>query len=197
MRIGENTTMTVSGLFTPAATAFMGSTVEMMIPWLLAMMMAVVVDLIAGIRKSLLLGVRVSPSSAFRATMGKIVVYVAFVLMVCMLDVAARGSGVIAKWCCLFIAGLELGSVASNLLKPYGIDMTMKGIVRLLLNRSPLRVDDREADVLLNEQRREEMAGEERRKWGRKGGGRTRADKDAKGNNDNNDNEKEEEDGEQ
>lgn len=161
--------MAASGIVTPTAAVFLGEALDMMIPWFMAVFAAVIADLIAGIRKSLTLGVRVSPSSAMRATMGKIVVYFAFVLMVCMVDAAAKGGGSIAKWCCLFIMGLELGSVASNLLKPYGIDLTIKSIIRLILNRSPLQVTSREADDLFNEKRREEMADEERRKWEHKG----------------------------
>lgn len=169
MRIPQQITLTASGLLTPLAMAFLQDTIRTMAPWVMAMLAVVVCDLIAGIRKSVKLGVHVSWSMAFRETMGKMVVYVAFVLMVAMIDAASGHSFNIAMWGCLFVCALEGGSVVSNLLKPYGVDITPRSIARFFAMRVG-RATAEEADGLLSGGTSEEVRERERGRWERRRG---------------------------
>lgn len=121
-------------------------------------------DLIAGIRKSLKLGIHVSWSMAFRETMGKMITYVAFVLMVAMIDAASGHSYNVATWGCLFICALEGGSILSNILKPYGIDITPKGIVLFFSSRL-LHASDAESSMLVDDAGLEQIRQRERDRW--------------------------------
>lgn len=159
MKIPEPIVMMASGGVTSIAGLYLQQSVEVMTPWLMATFAVIIADLVAGIRKSHLLGVHVSPSTAFRETMGKVVVYFAFVMTAALVDVAAQGNLKIAKWCCLFIMTVEGGSVASNILKPSGVTISLKGLLKLLLKRSPLGIGDEEADEIIKTARRED------RKW--------------------------------
>lgn len=172
MEIGQNTTIFVAGAVTPILAAYLDSTVTIMLPWIIFVLTAIVADLIAGIVKSIKLGVHVSPSSAFRATMGKVVVYISFVLMVCVLDVVSHGSGSIAKWCCFFIAALEIGSVVSNILAPYGINISTKAIIKMFMKRTPFRLDESEASEVVCEERKEKIRKREQEKWNTRGSSR-------------------------
>lgn len=155
MRIPEPVVMFASGGITTAVSVFWQQSVEIMLPWLLTTLAVIIADLAAGIRKSHLLHVHVSPSTAIRETMGKVVVYFGFVMSAAMIDVAAKGNMEIAKWCCLFIMVVEGGSVVSNILKPYGITLSLKAILKFFLKRSPLGVDDEEANEIIKTARRE------------------------------------------
>ena len=68
MKIDNTITQTTSGLFTPVAIGFIQNSIQMMIPWLIVMFVVIITDLISGIRKSIKLGVEISPSTAFRET---------------------------------------------------------------------------------------------------------------------------------
>ena len=162
MKIPEPLTQGASWVLTPIALAFIQQSIVIMIPWLIATLAVIIADLASGIRKSHLLGVHVSPSTAIRETIGKIIVYFSFILAVAMIDVAAEGGMAIAKWCCLFIMGVEGCSVLSNILKPSGVQVSLKGVLKLLLKRSPLGIGDEEADEIIKTARRED------RKWNRR-----------------------------
>lgn len=164
MKIPQAATNTVSGLFTPLAVMFLQDTFKTMLPWIMVMLSVVVCDLIAGVRKSLKLGVHVSWSLATRETMGKMVTYVAFVLMVAMIDAASEHSFHIATWGCLFICAIEGGSIISNILKPYGIDITPMGIVTLFASKF-LHTSDEETSMLVNSEELEKIRQRERNRW--------------------------------
>lgn len=164
MKIPQAATNAASGLFVPMAAVFLQDTFRTMLPWIMVMLSVVLCDLIAGIRKSLKLGIHVSWSLAFRETMGKMVTYVAFVLMVAMIDAASGHSYNIAMWGCLFICALEGGSILSNILKPYGIDISPKGIVLLFTNRL-LHVDNTESSMFVDESGLERIRERERGRW--------------------------------
>lgn len=151
-------------LLTPTAVLFLQDSVRTMIPWLLVMAAVVGCDLIVGIRKSLKLGVHVSWSMAARETMGKTVTYAAFVLMVAMIDAACGHSFHVAMWSCLFICALEGGSIVSNLLKPYGIDITPGRIVRFLAMRGGRLTKD-EAEELVSEEGLARIREREKSRW--------------------------------
>ena len=144
MKIPEPVVMTASGGVTTIAGLFLQQSIEIMVPWLIATFAVVIADLAAGIRKSHLLGVHVSPSTAFRETMGKVVVYFAFVMTAAMIDVAADGGLLIAKWCCLFVMLIE-----------GGITLSLKALLKFFLKRSPLGIGDEEADEIIRAARRE------------------------------------------
>ncbi len=144
MRIPEWLTLTACGVTSTTTMAFLDDTLATMIPWLLAMLGVVTADLIAGLRKSIKLGIHVSWSMAFRNTMGKMVTYVAFVMMVALIDSACGHQFKIAMWSCLFVCLLEGGSIVSNLMKPYGLDITPKNIFAFaakVLSAKALRLD--------------------------------------------------------
>lgn len=167
MKIPQAATNTASGLFVPMATMFLQDTVRTMLPWIMVMLSVVICDLVAGIRKSLKLGIHVSWSLAARETMGKMVTYVAFVMMVAMIDAASEHTFKIALWGCLFICAIEFGSVISNILKPYGVDITPKGIVKIFV-KGKFGVDDADAAELVGDDNNlEELRQREKDRWER------------------------------
>lgn len=166
MRIPQSATNTASGLFTPLAVMFLQDTVKTMLPWIMVMLSVVICDLVAGLRKSLKLGVHISWSMAFRETMGKMVTYVAFVLMVAMIDSASDHSFHVAMYGCLFVCAIEGGSIVSNLLKPYGIDINPKNIFKYVAGFFSAKVLNVEpADVEVDENGLEEIRDRERKRW--------------------------------
>lgn len=167
MRIPNALMMAAGGLITPFAVTFFKDTVTTMLPWITVMFAVVVCDLIAGLRKSLKLGVHISWSMAFRETMGKLVVYFSFVMMVAMIDAASEHTFKIALWGCLLVCAIEFGSVISNILKPYGVDITYKGIVKIFV-KGKLGVDDADAAELVGEEENlEELRQREEDRWER------------------------------
>ena len=153
-------------VFTSVAVGYLQDTVSTMIPWIMAMCGVVLADLIAGLRKSLKLGVHVSWSMAFRNTMGKMVTYVAFVLMVAMIDTASGHEFRIAMWGCLFVCGIEGGSIISNLMKPYGIDITPKTIfayVGKVFSQKVVKMDS--GDLVCEEKDMDALKKREKDRW--------------------------------
>ena len=155
MRIPEPVVMFASGGITTIASLFWQQSVVVMLPWLITTFVVILADLAAGIRKSHLLQVHVSPTTAIRETMGKAVVYFGFVMSAAMLDVAADGNMKIAKWCCLFIMTVEGGSVVSNILIPYGIRLSPKAVLKFFLKKSPLGVSDDDAEDFFKQAKKE------------------------------------------
>ena len=163
MKINTTVMMTACGTLTPVASAFIGDAIIVMLPWLMAMFSVILADLISGVRKSKKLKVRVSWTTAARETMGKMVTYLSFVMAAAMIDVAANGNAMIARWGCLIVCALEGGSVISNLFRPYGIVISAKGILKLIMKRTPLAPTDEEAEEIIKEAKKHED-----KKWNRK-----------------------------
>ena len=92
-------------------------------------------DLVVGIRKSLIMGEEVRFSSACRRTMGKMVSYFMFVIMVAVIDVAAHGGGIIDKWACLAVCLIEFSSIMSNILKPKGYDINIVKLIAVVFGK--------------------------------------------------------------
>lgn len=168
MKLDSTVTQTTSGVFTPIAMGFIMDSIALMIPWLIVMFAVIVTDLIAGIRKSIKLGVDVSPSTAFRETMGKMVTYFSWVVMVCLVEAAVGDETDIAKWACLLIIALEGGSIVSNLFKPHGIDISATAVLKFFFMRTPLGASKEEADEILCESKLEQMRKKEHDKWNHK-----------------------------
>ena len=131
-------TQIASGTLIPLLMSFLGDTLELMIPWFIAMFTTVMADLAAGIWKCFKLKVPIRFSKACRETMGKMIVYFAFVLMACTISVAAGGDFNWAKWLTLFIILIEIGSMISNFLKPHGINLSMNAFIKAVLTHSAL-----------------------------------------------------------
>lgn len=159
MKIPQPIVMTASGGVTASATVFLQNSVEVMVPWFFTLFAFVLADLAGGYYKAHKLLVHFAWSTAIRESLGKVTVYTAGVLAFAMVDVAASGSMIIAKWCCLLLCLVEGGSFISNLLAPHGIKLSLKGLLKLLLKRSPLGIGDEEADEIVKTARREN------RKW--------------------------------
>jgi phage-related holin len=168
MKLDNAITQTTSGLFTPIAIGFIQNSIQIMIPWLIVMFVVILTDLISGIRKSTKLGVEVSPSTAFRETMGKMVTYFSWVIMVCLVDVAMGGNATAAKWGCLLVIAIEGGSIVSNILKPHGVEVSLNGILRVILMRSPLNASQEEAEQVIREKKIEQIRKKEHDKWNHK-----------------------------
>lgn len=166
MRIPEPVVMLASGGITAVANLFWQQSINVMLPWLITTFVVILADLAAGIRKSHLLHVHVSPTTAIRETMGKAVVYFGFVMSAAMLDVAAEGNMKIAKWCCLFIMVVEGGSVVSNILIPYGIRLSPKAVIKFFLKKSPLGISDDDADDFFKQVRKENAKWNQRKYTG-------------------------------
>lgn len=148
MKIPTSVVNLTCGIFTPLAMAFLQDSLSTMLPWLMVMAMVVVCDLAFGVRKSLKLGVHVSISLAIRETMGKLLVYTSFVILVCMIEVATKHTLQVAMWSCLLICAIEGCSIIGNLLKPYGIEMSLRNVIKAFANRA-LGVDETTADIML------------------------------------------------
>lgn len=148
MRIPSSIVNLTCGVFTPLAVSFMQDSIATMLPWLMVVGMVVLCDLAFGVRKSIKLGVHVSVSMAIRETMGKLLVYTSFVILVCMIEVAAKHTLQVAMWSCLLICAIEGCSIIGNLLKPYGIEMSLRNVIKAFANKA-LGVDETTADIML------------------------------------------------
>lgn len=111
---------------------FLQESIGHMIPWLIVSFFVIMCDLVVGLRKSLLMGEEVRFSSACRRTMGKMLSYFMFVIMVAAIDVAANGGGTIDKYACLAVCLVEFSSICSNILKPKGYDINLVKIIAVI-----------------------------------------------------------------
>lgn len=118
-----------AGIFAPIAGSFVIDSLQMMIPWLIVMFCVIVCDLITGVRKSLLIGEHVRFSRAWRATMGKMVTYFSFVVMVVMIQKASGMDVRIDTYSCLFVCFIEGCSIISNILKPKGYNFNLAAAI--------------------------------------------------------------------
>ena len=167
MKIGYKMVMATCGASSLFSTAFLGDGINTMAPWLVALTLVVVTDLVAGCRKSLKLGIHVSVSTAARETMGKLVVYWAFVLMVASIEVATGHKYHIAMWGCLLICAFEGLSIVGNILKPTGIDLSLGNIISVTLQRV-CGISQREAGKVAKDESVEIIKKREEKKWNRR-----------------------------
>ena len=132
------------GGYSVVLAGFLQESIGHVIPWLIVAACVIVCDLVVGIRKSLMMGEQVRFSSACRRTLGKMVSYFMFVIMVSVIDVAANGGGVIDKWACLLVCFIEFSSIMSNILKPKGYDVNFAKLVAVVFGK---RFDVAKKDV--------------------------------------------------
>ena len=164
MKIPHNIILLASGVVIPTAFAFLQEALIMMVPWAITMFFVVMADLAAGIWKSYKLGIELRFSRGLRETMGKLLVYFAFVCMVACINVAYAGDFQFAKWAAGLVIAIEFGSIVSNLLKPHGINISLSAIIKAMLQKSPLPITCEQADEIVKEQKLEEIIKEEKEK---------------------------------
>lgn len=114
---------------------FLQESIGHIIPWIIVTACVIVCDLVVGVRKSLMMGENVRFSTACRRTIGKMVSYFTFVVMVAVADVAANGGGTIDKWACLLVCFIEFSSIMSNILKPKGYDINIGKLVAVVFGK--------------------------------------------------------------
>lgn len=156
MKIPQPVILATSSGITSLISVFWQQSVEVMLPWLMVIISAVIADLASGHYKAGRLGIHFAWSTAFRESFGKIVVYVAFVMTAAMFDVAIKGNALIAKWLCIFVSAVEIGSVLSNILICHGVKLSLKAILKFILKKSPFGIDDETADEIIKVARRED-----------------------------------------
>lgn len=127
--------LAVAGMFGPIAGSFVIDSLQMMIPWLIAMFCVIICDLITGVRKSLLTHEHVRFSRAWRATMGKMVTYFSFVVMVVMVQKASKMPVRIDTYACLFVCFIEGSSIISNILKPKGYSFNLAAAIGVFVKK--------------------------------------------------------------
>lgn len=171
------------GAIIPVLMTFLGEALEQMIPWFIAMTSVILADLVSGIWKSVKLNITVRFSKACRETMGKFIVYFAFVMMAACINVAEKGEFDWCRWVALFVIVIEFGSMASNLLKPHGINISLSAIIKAFLKHSFSELTCPELDEIVEKEpiesiREEELAKQEdynKKKKNGKGGNHKRA----------------------
>lgn len=131
--------------------AFLQESIGHIIPWLIVSFFVIICDLVVGIRKSLMMGEEVRFSSACRRTIGKIVSYFTFVIMVSVIDVAADSGGTIDKWACLTVCLIEFSSIMSNILKPKGYDINLIKMLALVLGKR-FSVDKKDIECIIEKE---------------------------------------------
>ena len=123
--------------------AFLRESIVHIIPWMAAAACVILCDLIVGIRASMILGDDIRFSSACRRTLGKMVSYFTFVVMVSVVDVAANGGGKIDKYACLLVCFIEGCSIINNILRPKGITLDVKKLLCMVTKKKfGVEVDD-------------------------------------------------------
>lgn len=143
-----------SGIFTSIVGSFVIESLQMMIPWLIAMFCVIICDLVTGVRKSLLMNEHVRFSRACRATMGKMVTYFSFVVMVVMVDKASGGSMHIDTYTCLFVCFIEGCSIISNILKPKGYNFNLAAAIGVFAKKV-FSVDKEDMKDVITEKKKE------------------------------------------
>lgn len=134
MKEKELFNLTTKG-FAAIAGSFVVDSLQKMIPWLIVMFAVVICDLITGCRKSMLFGEKVRFSRAWRATMGKMVTYFSFVIMVVLINKASGEKYNIDTWSVLLICFIEGSSIISNILRPKGYDINVAIMFGILLKK--------------------------------------------------------------
>lgn len=145
---------TIQGSFASVASAFVMESLQHMIPWLIVSFVVIITDLAFGVRKSMLIGEEVRFSRAIRATLGKMVTYFAFVIMVCMLNVATGQDWNIDVYSCLLVCFIEGCSIIGNILKPKGIKIDMLNAARVFVKKAA-DVGDEDVKCILKEDKEE------------------------------------------
>ena len=150
MEKGTAAALTEGGYSVIFAT-FLQESIGHMIPWLVVSFFVIICDLVVGIRKCLLMGEEVRFSSACRRTMGKMLSYFMFVIMVAVIDVAANGGGTIDKWACLAVCLIEFSSIMSNIMRPKGYDVNLVKMIAVVFSKK-FDVDKKDIEEIIEKE---------------------------------------------
>jgi phage-related holin len=134
---------------------FVSECIADIMPWLAVTFSVIICDLITGCRKSMIMGEKIRFSRAFRATMGKMVTYFSFVVMMVFIEHASKDTNNIDKWAILFVCFIEICSIISNILKPKGYDINVVAAIGLLAKRI-FGVDREETKGIITKDKEEE-----------------------------------------
>lgn len=150
-----------SGALIPVLMKFLGEALEQMIPWFIAMTSVVMADLVSGLWKCMKLDVPIRFSKACRETMGKMIVYFAFVCMAACINVAEKGEFDWSRWIAVFVVVIEVGSMAGNILKPHGINISLSAIIKAFIHHSWKELSCPEVDEIVEKVPLEELKQQE------------------------------------
>ena len=120
----------VNGTFTVVVGDLFSNGVQHTMPWLIAMTLVVVVDLLTGLRKCWMLGIDIRWSKGYRATLSKLVCYWAFACGAVMVQEACNNAYNIAMWACLSVIAIEGISIIGNILKPHGYTINLQALAK-------------------------------------------------------------------
>ena len=141
--MGENGSTLVNSGFGAIFGAIFVEALEPLVNWLLVMTFIIIADLASGIRKHYLLrDEEIRFSKGVRDTMGKFVTYYSFVLAFVMIDIASSHDFHIDKWACLSVCAIESVSIANNILKPHGLQLSLSGIMKVLGKKVDIDADE-------------------------------------------------------
>lgn len=137
----------VSGGFGALAASFVTQSLEVLIPWIIAMAAVVLADLISGTMKCLKLGIKIRISKFIRDSTAKFLTYFSAVVASCMIQVASNNDN-IAYYTIIFFMGVELISIAGNILKMKGYNLDFNKVVSLIISkRFDVMTDDLEGCI--------------------------------------------------
>ena len=131
----------VNGTFTVIVGDWFSNGVQHTMPWLVAMTLVVVVDLLTGLRKCWMLGIDIRWSKGYRATLSKLVCYWAFACGAVMVQEACNNAYNIAMWACLSVIAIEGISIVGNILKPHGYTINLQALAKNIGKRYGVDTD--------------------------------------------------------
>lgn len=131
----------VNGTFTVIVGNLFSNGVQHTMPWLVAMTLVVVVDLLTGLRKCWMLGDAIRWSKGYRATLSKLVCYWAFACCAVMVQEACNNAYNIAMWACLSVIAIEGISIIGNILKPHGYTINLQALAKNIGKRYGVDTD--------------------------------------------------------
>ena len=131
----------VNGTFTVIVGDWFSNGVQHTMPWLIAMTLVVVVDLLTGLRKCWMLGIDIRWSKGYRATLSKLVCYWAFACCAVMVQEACNNAYNIAMWACLSVIAIEGISIVGNILKPHGYSINLQALAKNIGKRYGVDTD--------------------------------------------------------
>ena len=131
----------VNGTFAVIVGNLFSNGVQHTMPWLVAMTLVVVVDLLTGLRKCWMLGIDIRWSKGYRATLSKLVCYWAFACCAVMVQEACNNAYNIAMWACLSVIAIEGISIIGNILKPHGYTINLQALAKNIGKRYGVDTD--------------------------------------------------------
>ena len=131
----------VNGTFAVVVGDLFSHGVQHTMPWLVAMTLVVLADLLTGLRKCWMLGDAIRWSKGYRATLSKLVCYWAFACGAVMVQEACDNAYPIAMWACLSVIAIEGVSIVGNILKPHGIDINIANLIKAIGKKHDVDLD--------------------------------------------------------